>query len=46
VFATILQISGMVVISIGVGLINIPAGICTFGIACVLTGIAIEKDKI
>ena len=43
--ANILEITGLLAISLGAALVSIPLGICALGITCVLIGIAIEKDK-
>jgi hypothetical protein len=41
--ASIAQIAGAIAISIGVGLIFVPAGIIIAGVFSVLFGIAIER---
>lgn len=43
--ATILQATGCVVISVGVGLVYPPAGVIAFGLASVLFGVAVERSK-
>jgi hypothetical protein len=43
--ATILQISGATLLSIGVGTIFIPAGIIVSGISLILFGLAIERSN-
>lgn len=43
--ANILQATGAVAVSVGVGLIYIPAGIIFAGIFSVLFGIAMERNS-
>lgn len=43
--ASVLQIIGLASISIGLGLIFIPAGVIAFGASCLLVGLALEKGK-
>jgi len=43
--SSIIQAIGLVTISIGVGLIYVPAGITVLGISCVLIGLALERGK-
>jgi hypothetical protein len=45
VIASVLQIIGLTIFSIGIGLVFIPAGIAVFGASCVLVGIALERGK-
>jgi hypothetical protein len=44
-FATILQVVGISLVSVGVGLWFLPAGIIVAGLGFVLFGIAIERGK-
>jgi hypothetical protein len=41
--ATILQASGIALVSIGVGLWFFPAGVIVAGLGCVLFGLAMER---
>jgi hypothetical protein len=41
--ASIVQIAGAVTISIGIGLVFIPAGVVTAGFLAVLFGISLER---
>jgi len=43
--ATILQIAGISVVSLGVGLWFVPAGVIVAGVGLVLIGIALERGK-
>jgi len=43
--ATILQIAGISVVSLGVGLWFVPAGLVVAGTGLVLFGIALERGK-
>jgi hypothetical protein len=43
--ATILQVVGISLVSVGVGLWFLPAGIIAAGLGFVLFGIAIERGK-
>jgi hypothetical protein len=43
--ANVLQITGAVIISAGVGLIYAPAGFIVFGALAVLFGVALEGKK-
>jgi hypothetical protein len=40
-----IQAVGLLIISLGIGLIFIPAGITALGISFVLFGLALEKGK-
>lgn len=42
--ATILQAAGAAIITVGVGLIYLPAGLIVGGIMAVLFGIALERS--
>lgn len=42
--ATLLQIAGIVVISLGLGLIWLPLGVISLGIGGVLFGLALERS--
>ena len=42
--ATILQIAGFAILTIGVGILALPLGIIVGGIAVILFGLAIEGD--
>ena len=41
----ITQLSGLTAISLGLGLIYIPAGIISAGVSLVLIGLSIERTK-
>jgi hypothetical protein len=43
--ATIIQVVGLVLISTGIFLVSIPAGITVAGLSCLVLGIAIERSK-
>jgi hypothetical protein len=43
--ATIIQVVGLALISTGVFLISVPAGITVAGLSCLVLGIAIERSK-
>jgi hypothetical protein len=43
--SSIIQAVGLLTLSIGIGLIYIPAGITVLGISLVLTGLALERGK-
>jgi hypothetical protein len=43
--ATILQITGAAILSLGVGLLSIPAGLIVAGAFTILFGIAIDRIK-
>lgn len=43
--ATILQVAGITLVSVGVGLWFLPAGVVVAGLGLVLFGIAIERGK-
>jgi uncharacterized membrane protein len=43
--ATIVQIVGSLTLSVGVGLVFIPAGLVVAGVLAVLFGIAMEKNS-
>jgi hypothetical protein len=43
--SSIIQAIGLLVISFGIGLIYVPAGITVLGISLVLTGLALERGK-
>jgi len=42
---SIIQAIGLVTISIGLGLVFIPAGVTAFGISLLLVGISLERSK-
>ena len=42
---TILQVVGLAIISIGLGLFILPLGVVAAGASCLLIGIAIEKGQ-
>ncbi len=44
-FATVLQVIGLVAISLGLGLFSIPLGIVALGASCLIVGIAIERGN-
>ena len=41
--STILQVAGVAVIAIGIGLFNVPAGVIAAGIGVLLFGLALER---
>lgn len=41
--ANVLQISGLVAVAVGAGLVFIPAGIVLAGVGAVLVGLALER---
>jgi hypothetical protein len=43
--ATIVQVAGSLALSVGVGLVFIPAGLVVAGALAVLFGIAMEKNS-
>lgn len=43
--ASVLQVIGLTIISIGLGLVFIPLGVAAFGASCVIVGLALEKGK-
>lgn len=43
--ANVLQITGAVIISLGVGLIYAPAGVIVCGVLAVVFGVALEGKK-
>jgi len=43
--SSIIQVAGLALVSVGVGLIYIPAGITILGISCVLIGLSLERGK-
>jgi hypothetical protein len=45
VIASILQLVGLVAISLGLGLFSLPLGIVALGASCLLVGLAIEKGQ-
>jgi hypothetical protein len=45
VLVTIIQLSGLAAISLGLGLIYTPAGIISAGVSLVLIGLSIERTK-
>jgi hypothetical protein len=42
--ANVLQISGIVAVAIGAGLIFVPAGIIAAGVGALAFGLALERD--
>lgn len=44
-FANVLQVTGAVIVCVGVGLIYPPAGVITFGVLAVVFGVALEFKK-
>jgi hypothetical protein len=40
-----IQATGLVIISLGLGLIYLPAGITALGVSFVLIGLALERGK-
>jgi hypothetical protein len=45
VFATILQLIGLALICIGLGVFSLPLGIVAAGASALLVGLAIEKGQ-
>jgi hypothetical protein len=45
VLIAITQITGLISISIGLGLIYPPLGIIAFGVSLVLVGLSVERSK-
>ena len=43
--ATILQLVGLVCISLGLGLFSLPLGIVATGVCCILVGLAFERGN-
>ena len=43
--SSIIQVVGLLTLSLGVGLIYIPAGITVLGVSAVLIGLALERGK-
>ena len=43
--ATILQVTGITLVSLGIGLIFPPAGVIMAGVGAVLFGLAIERGR-
>ena len=43
--SSIIQAIGLLVISFGIGLIYVPAGITVLGVSAVLIGLALERGK-
>jgi hypothetical protein len=43
--ATILQVSGLAAVSIGITMFSIPAGIIFAGISFILLGLALERGR-
>jgi len=43
--ATIFQAVGVAVISVGLGLFFLPAGVVAAGVGCLLFGLALERGK-
>lgn len=43
--SSIIQAAGLVIISLGVGLMYVPAGITVLGVSLVLIGLAFERGK-
>jgi hypothetical protein len=43
--SSIIQAAGLVIISLGLGLIYVPAGITALGVSFVLIGVALERGK-
>lgn len=44
-FASILQIGGLLALSLGIGLIYLPAGIIAGGLSMILVGLSLERIK-
>lgn len=44
-FSSIVQVAGLAIISLGIGLIYVPAGITVLGVSLVLIGLAFERGK-
>lgn len=42
--ATLLQVAGILTISLGLGLIYLPLGVIALGIGGILFGLALERD--
>lgn len=42
--STILQVSGLVALAVGAGLIFIPAGICVAGLGLIALGMSLERE--
>ena len=43
--SSIIQAVGLLIVSLGIGLIYIPAGITVLGVSAVLIGLALERGK-
>lgn len=43
--ATLFQVTGIVVVAIGLGLIYPPLGVIAFGIGTLLFGLALERSR-
>ncbi len=43
--SSIIQAIGLLVVSFGIGLIYVPAGITVLGVSCILVGLALERGK-
>jgi hypothetical protein len=43
--SSIIQAVGLLTLSLGIGLIYIPAGITVLGVSAVLIGLALERGK-
>jgi hypothetical protein len=43
--SSIIQAVGLLIVSLGLGLMYIPAGVTALGISFVLLGLALEKGK-
>lgn len=43
--SSIIQAAGLVIISLGIGLMYVPAGITVLGVSFVLIGLAFERGK-
>jgi hypothetical protein len=42
---TLLQVTGLIAISLGIGFVFIPAGIIAGGVSAVLIGLALERGR-
>jgi len=42
---TLLQISGLIAVSVGLGLFSIPLGIIAAGVSVTLIGLALERGR-
>ena len=43
--SSIIQAIGLLTVSLGIGLIYVPAGITVLGVSVVLVGLALERGK-